>query len=118
MTECYCDFDPPSVYSVTKPAARKAHKCGECGGPINPGQRYERVWGIWDGRQDTFRTCALCVDLREFVTAHVPCVCWSHGSMLDDAREAINQYAHECPGLFMGYGRRRVAINHAKGWGK
>ena len=42
--DCFCDYgDPPDFYVATKPKARKHHVCEECGGPIMPGERYERV---------------------------------------------------------------------------
>ena len=108
--ECFCDYDPPEVSSVSIRAARKQHKCEECGCNILSGDRYEYVWGIWEGWQDSFKTCPRCLDLREWVKAHVPCFCWAHGNMLDDARETIDQYRHECEGLWFGFLRKLYIV--------
>lgn len=110
MIECFCDYDPPVFYHAARPVARKAHKCDECGNAISPGEAYERVHAKWEYVIDTCRTCARCLALRDFVRAHIPCFCWAHNNMLSDAHEHIEQFAHEAPGLFMGYGRLRVAI--------
>lgn len=115
MSYCECDWDPPSVYSKALHAARKEHKCFECCCSIKPGEKYERVFGIWDGSRDTFKTCSRCLSLREWVQAHVPCVCWQHGNIRDDAIEAARGWAHEAPGLLFGAWRREVAIRRATG---
>ncbi len=108
--DCYCDFDPPDVYTVTLPKARKRHRCSECGRAIQPGEQYERVTGIWDGTADTFKTCPHCLDLRKYVKAHVPCFCWHHGNMTEDAIETADYYAAEAPGLLFGAYRRLIQI--------
>lgn len=54
MTDCYCDYERPTVYSQTKPVARVQHKCSECRGHIKPGEKYTKIWGVWDGDQATY----------------------------------------------------------------
>jgi hypothetical protein len=108
--ECVCYYDPADVYVATTRAARVEHKCDECGRSITPGERYERVFLVYDGRSATYKTCCRCLDLREYVKAHVPCLCWTHGVGNDDALEAAHEYAHEAPGLLFGAYRRLVAI--------
>ena len=110
---CYCDYDPAEFYHREERKARKPQKCGECGRKIAPGERYEHVRGKWCGEVDTCRTCQRCLVLRKWVQAHVPCFCWHFGNMREDARETISEYAHECPGLWFGWGRREVAIRRA-----
>lgn len=44
--------------------ARKQHHCSECRIAIEPRDEYERTFGIWDGRPETFRTCMACVRAR------------------------------------------------------
>ena len=113
--ECVCDYDAPSVYRRTEvKAARKEHKCEECRRKIKPGESYELVFGMWDGRADTFKTCAHCLALREWVKAHVPCFCWAHGNIREDAIETAMGYAHEAPGLLFGAYRREIAIRRAR----
>ncbi len=105
MDECYCDYgDPPRVYSLRQRVARKRHKCEECNRLIEPGETYEYVFGVWD-YPETIKTCSHCVALRQYVDAHVPCFCWMHGNLIDDALETLREYAHECPGLFTGGAR-------------
>jgi hypothetical protein len=114
MSYCECDYDPPSVYRVQKiKAARKPHKCSECSRTIKPGEAYEHTWGVWDGNPDSFCTCSHCLDLREFITAHVPCTCWAHGNIRDDAMQSAQAWAHETTGLLFGAWRREVKIRRA-----
>ena len=113
--ECVCDWDPPSLYTSTiVKAARKEHQCEECRRTIKSGESYELVWGMWDGRPDTFKTCSHCLALRDWVKAHVPCFCWAHGNIREDALAAAEGYAHEAPGLLFGAYRREVAIRRAR----
>jgi hypothetical protein len=115
MSYCACDYDAPSVYDVTWPTAKKVHRCIECGCDIQPGEKYERVFGIWNGDRDTPKTCARCVDMREWVKAHVPCFCWAHHNLHEDCVETARGYAHEAPGLLFGTRRRQaVALLHRK----
>lgn len=55
----------PSVFNQTKPKARKRHRCCECRGWIEIGERYEYSWGIWDGNAQTYKTCLGCSSLRD-----------------------------------------------------
>lgn len=113
MTDCYCDFDPAELYNVTTRKARKQHRCEECRRVIEPGESYENVMGKWDGDINYFKTCSHCLDVRKFVQNSVPCFCWSHGNMLQDAcdtiHEAYGRARDEIRGLFMGYGRLVIA---------
>ena len=113
--DCYCDYgDPPAFYNATLPRARKKHRCLECGGPIVPGERYERVVGKWSGYGvDTFHTCERCYDLRIWTKNNVPCLCIMHGDMDDQIRNSIDdayeRSRDEVKGLWFGYARRMVA---------
>jgi len=60
-----CDL--PSCYTSSTPLARKRHKCCECRGWIEPGEKYHRFSGIWDGEAGTFKTCDDCQTLRREV---------------------------------------------------
>jgi len=67
-----CDFDGdnlPEFSDVTRPTARKPHRCCECHYTIPPGERYERTAGKWDGEFKSFSTCERCADLRDSVAA-------------------------------------------------
>lgn len=110
--DCSCDYDPPSVYSATTPRAKKTYRCDECRGSISPGERYERVFGVWDGRADTYRTCERCFDLRTWVKNNVPCLCIMHGNQDEENENAVDSARHRAPletaGLLFGFLRRKV----------
>lgn len=110
--DCVCDYDAPSFYVAEVRTARKTHKCEECRNLILPGDKYEHVRGKWD-YVDTFKTCSHCVDLRTWTKNNVPCLCWAHGNLLDDCREAVQEAAWRAPeetaGLRFGF-LRRVAL--------
>lgn len=110
--DCYCDYDPPRVYSPAIYRARKRYSCDECRGPILPGERYENLFGVWDGCASTFHTCERCVDLRTWTKNNVPCFCWMHGDMDQMMREAVEDAVYRAPqetrGLHFGLLRRFV----------
>lgn len=104
---CYCDYDErPDVYHAKIMGARTKHKCYECGGGIVPGQRYERAAMLYGGSWEVAKTCGLCLEAREYIKAHAPCFCWAHGSMLDDAKDTVNEYGHESAGFYIGAMKR------------
>lgn len=105
---CYCDYGDVStqLYRKAEHVARKEHRCYECGSTIRPGERYEHVFAIWDHDATTCKTCARCLDVREYVAAHAPCFCWLHGSMLDDAKSVIDEYGHISLGFYIGAMKR------------
>ncbi len=113
VTECYCDYERPEFYERTTRTARKAHKCYECDRLIARGERYEYVAAKNDGQLWTAKTCSRCLDLRDYVLAHVPCSCWTHGNMIEEVLADAETWNHEAPGLMFGALRRRVAINRA-----
>ncbi|WP_041066129.1 hypothetical protein [Thiolapillus brandeum] len=114
METCYCDYEPASVYEATEVQARKPHQCEECNRTIHPGEKYERVKGIWDGTPGTYNTCRECLALRQFIKAHIPCFCWAHGRMIDDAREVVEEYGWKTTGLRFGAARRLIEIRKAR----
>lgn len=111
--DCYCDYDPAEFYSAVIRTARKQHKCEECSGTIMPGDKYEAVIGKWEGYVSTFKTCSFCVDIRTWTKNSVPCLCWAHGNMIDDCREAVEEAAWRAPeetrGVRFGLLRRIAA---------
>ena len=114
MIDCFCDYEPADFYFVTKHKARKLYRCGECCGFILPGEQYEKVFASWDGCKDTLRTCKRCYDIRVWTKNNVPCFCWAHGNMLEDAAEAVEDAAFRAPsetiGLRFGFLRRKIEI--------
>lgn len=84
--------------------------CVECNNTIAIGTRYEYVSGKWDGHIDSFKTCLKCVALKDYTLSNVPCLCWSHGNLIEDCIETLKEYRHELPGLLFG-GYRIIATN-------
>jgi len=109
MESCYCDYDLPEFFSETVRTAKKPHRCCECGRAIAVGEKYENVTGKWEGDFSTYKTCVRCRAVRLYVIEHVPCFCWYYGTMLQDARETVSEYARELPGMWVGFGRLLVA---------
>lgn len=94
---CICSYDgeAPDVSNTTWPKARKEHECCECGEAIEPGQRYERTSGLWDGFWDTFKTCRACVRIR----ADVCCGGFVYGELRELISEefGFDYVTGECP---------------------
>lgn len=78
------DFEKASVYNSAMVVARKPHKCCECRAEIKPRERYERVAGLWDGRWEHYRTCAMCVEIRTAFTCDGG---WMFGSLWQDMHD-------------------------------
>lgn len=114
MDDCWCDYEPAEWVSKKMHVARKEHRCEECGRPIHPGERYEYTCGKWEGDVSVFKVCPRCLAIRAYVTDHVPCFCWAYGNMRDDAKNTIEEYAPELPGLWFGWARREVAATRIR----
>jgi len=56
--------DSASFSSEKTLVARVPHRCCECGDIIRPGQEYERMFGVWDGKTSTYKTCIPCAEVR------------------------------------------------------
>lgn len=112
---CACDGETYDPYIETRPTARKAHKCYECGGPIVPGDVYHQAKGFYEREWHTHRTCPRCTALLDFVRAHVPCFCFPHGSLIEEAVECAQAAAEaeQVPGLLFGARRRQALIYRA-----
>jgi hypothetical protein len=66
--DCACEIEAgygeaPSFAKETKPTAKKEHVCSECGGPILPGEQYERVTGKYDGDFFIHKICPHCLSI-------------------------------------------------------
>lgn len=88
LISCDCsidDYDGPTISSCKLVKARRQHTCCECGDPIQPGQTYELVKGLWDGRWDTFKTCIGCTRIREDLCPHG----WLHGGLAEQVQECL-----------------------------
>lgn len=54
----------PSCYGHEERQARRAHKCCECHGTIQPGELYHYHHGVWDGKASNYKVCVDCEALR------------------------------------------------------
>lgn len=62
----YCDPDDIcTVLSRETLVARKEHKCDECRRKINPREQYLREVTLFDGKVETWKTCADCQSIRD-----------------------------------------------------
>jgi len=112
MSACYCDYEPATIYNPTRPKARKVHVCDECHTNIQPGDRYENVFGVWDGQANTFKTCIHCLSLRDHIQSIASCFCFAHGGLSSDIREWLDCVTLE-PGVRFGINRMRVERKQA-----
>lgn len=104
--ECVCDYDRPDVYRRETRIARVPHKCYECCNTIQKGERYEYNTSLYDGDWNESKTCCRCLTVREYVESHAPCFCWLHGSMLDDAKNVIEEHGNVSAGFYIGAMKR------------
>ena len=98
--DCSCDIsygESPAFYREETPKARKVYKCCECGEKIEPGQKYHKAVGVWDGEFSTWRTCWPCHAIRE---EYCP-----HGYFFGELAEMI----YECMGF--DYRKPEVVTN-------
>lgn len=95
-----------TMLSEADPVARKWHRCRECGRKIHPRERYHVDRFMWDGKLDTFKTCAHCMVARTWLRDE--CGGWLFGCVEED----IRSHAHE--GYPMGV--RRLAVGMEWQW--
>lgn len=109
---CSCDdFDQPEFMGTVMRTARKQSRCYECRCPILPGERYENTFGKWNGECSNFKTCALCVEVRDWARISVPCFCWIYGDILENVRDLVSEARRDMPpGWVMEWGRRMVRV--------
>ena len=64
--ECYCEPQSAdggcSVWKQQWFVARKQHRCCECLETIEPGQRYERIFCVYEGEVSVYKTCEFCAN--------------------------------------------------------
>jgi hypothetical protein len=89
MDDCACVlvdvYGLAEVYRSSMRKARKAHKCSECHQAIAIGERYEYVFGVWNGVWNTYKTCPDCLEVRE----EFFCSGYYHGRLWENLGEHI-----------------------------
>jgi len=80
--ECQAEF-----FREVLRTARKEHRCCECHRTILPGEKYEYVSGMWEGKFDTYKTCIDCLSIRN----QFFCGIWEFGGSLEYLSEHISE---------------------------
>lgn len=64
---CSCDYDgcECDLVKIERRKARKAHRCVECGEPIEPGTYYEHARCLCEGEWSSDATCIPCSRIRK-----------------------------------------------------
>lgn len=89
----------PDVYSGTYiKAARKSHKCSECGRTIEAGEPYQRAFMVYKDHPDTFQTCQHCMIGQGWLGDN--CGGWMHGRLIEEMDEHIQEYRDIAFGLY------------------
>lgn len=91
---CYCE-EPEVFRERIVKAPRKAHTCIECGYRMLAGHAHKYTYGVMDGSSYSARTCLACEAHRQWVEAHIPCVCWTIGDLLQHSIDICAEYADE-----------------------
>lgn len=78
-----CD-DYPELSETKTKKARKPHVCCECKGRIAQGQQFEHCVMKYEGRWLSYKTCMLCVEIRNVFTCGEG---WLFESLWDDMEE-------------------------------
>lgn len=81
--------EQPDCYSLSTPKARKEHRCCECGGVIQVGEKYFSHNLVWEGTAATFKCCSDCEALRKKVDS------WSKYAEDRTAMEMLHESVFE-----------------------
>lgn len=70
----------------THPKARKPHQCCTCYRTIDPGERYLRGFGIYDGHASDWKQCAHCEAMLPYIDyddtfSNDDYECWEPGNI-------------------------------------
>ncbi len=116
--DCLCDYEPLQLAETHTRTARKSHRCGECNRTIQTGDRYEITTGLFEGEFEAYKTCRKCLDLRNFMQAHVPCFTQVFGVLHEDAMQTARDWAHHTSGLLFGTYRLIIEAKRQPKWEK
>lgn len=78
-----------------------------------PGERYEKVVGVWDSTFSEFKICPRCRDIRTWMINQFECFCWAYGTLHEDIREHFGEMPRivgESDGLAFAMGRKLVEL--------
>lgn len=72
--------------------ARKPHFCCECGDAIKVGDRYEYIFGKWEGDLLAYRTCLACMEIRNAFC----CDGWIYTQLWEDFQYSFDALTTGC----------------------
>ncbi len=78
----------PTCWKTCMPTARIRHRCCECYGVIEPGERYHLDSGVWDGEGESFKTCLQCDEIRTEEQRGMHGDCIAFGYLLEHVVES------------------------------
>jgi hypothetical protein len=64
------------IYDENLLKARKGHSCHACDAPIRPGDRYVRVFILFQGEKETVKRCLRCQMIHEYLRGLAPGELW------------------------------------------
>lgn len=62
---CCIDGEYCTLEIIGYPVARLEHKCCECRASISPGEQYQKITQLFEGKFYRYKTCEKCADLRD-----------------------------------------------------
>jgi hypothetical protein len=83
------DEGMPAVYNTQIRRARRQHECRDSGDRIEIGQSYEVATGLYEWGWGQYKTCLLCVAVREEAIARVENFLSYHGGLFDELDEHV-----------------------------
>lgn len=108
------DGDQCAVYLSFQRRARKSRRCNECAREIQPGETYRHSKGLFEGRWDSYTTCAHCQVAMAWLVEN--CGGFMHYGVWEDFEEHISEYpqlARALERLRVGRKRRWVRFDKA-----
>lgn len=87
-------------------AARKAHKCSECGRTIAAGETYRSIFTVFEGDASTVRQCQHCVVAADWLTKECG------GYLTEGIFEDIDEHARE----YARFGLWRLSVGMKRRW--
>jgi hypothetical protein len=84
------DYDDPSIYCEEVRKAKKEHICSECRRAILKKENYRNVFGVWENKPTTFKTCSHCMIPQDWLRKE--CNGFLHGNLEDEILEHAEEY--------------------------
>ena len=112
---CDCDWEgKPDVYDDIIRKANKHHKCYECAEPINKGDHYLAISGLWDGEWLNYKVCNNCSTLSKHLQEHHECFCWTFGNLYQEICDTDAYDRDDIESLYLEEGEDYDELKHNK----